>query len=212
MSTKPMLFNGPMVRAILEERKTQTRRIVKPQKHPYGHLLSPDEVAREVLGLTCAVRCPYGQPGDLIWVRETHGYEVRSVSGTPHEQIVYRATKPDAVRCYDCNGMEQPMKWHPSIHMPRWASRITLLVTDVRVERVQDISEGDAIHEGVETEPRNWDACYKDAFARLWESINGPGSWDRNEWVWVIEFHLILANVDSVLADPERYGIEPEAA
>ncbi|WP_444883493.1 hypothetical protein [Microbulbifer sp. PSTR4-B] len=207
MKEKPILFNGPMVRAILDGRKTQMRRLITPQPVTFRHG-KPFTCA----GLpTTPITCPYGEPGDRLWGRETFGYEVRSLGGTPHEQIVYRASKPDAVRCYDCNGMEQPIKWKPSVHMPRWASRITLEITTVCVERIQDISEADAKAEGL-----RWHSLYREwggvelhpdsrpnlpqwrwydnpieAFKNLWESINGAGSWDQNHWVWVIEFRRV---------------------
>jgi len=181
MKERPILFSGAMVRAILEDRKTQTRRIVK-----------------DVDG-----KNRYGVPGDRLWVRETFGYEVRSVGGTPHQQIVYRASKPDAVYCYGSQGQEIKIKWKPSIFMPRLSSRITLEITNIRIERLNDISEEDAIAEGYE--PGGWSPSYndpgnvgcveywpaKDEFICLWESINGKDSWIQNPWVWVIEFERV---------------------
>lgn len=220
MKELPILFNGAMVRAILEGRKTQTRRILKPQPLNIVSFTGVDNMPTGEFGACMShhgvisqhIRCPYGQPGDRLWVRETFGYEIRSVGGTPHEQIAYRASKPDAVRCYDCNGMEKPMKWRPSIHMPRWASRITLEVTDVRVERLQDISEEDAKAEGlrwhglykewggVESHPDSrpdlpqwrWYEKPVEAFKNLWDAMNGAGSWDANPWVWVVEFRRVI--------------------
>ena len=198
-----------MVRAILDGRKTQTRRIVKPQplhvtpfmtgqlggeKTPTGEFglhLNNDRVIEK------HVRCPYGQPGDRLWVREACYVESIGTANGYGRHILYRATDQDA----------PVSKWTPSIHMPRWASRITLEVESVRVERLQDISEEDAIAEGIECwEERGVDDaqdyyrdyitgghCYNPiaSYRSLWESINGPGSWEANPWVWVITFKRV---------------------
>lgn len=209
---RSILFNDEMVRAILEGRKTQTRRTLKPQPESFGPgdwhwngwrwqdhegttLKGPEE------------DCPFGQPGERLWVAEAHGYKVRSVGGTPHEQIAYRATDPDAVYCYDCSGTELPMTWRESVQMPQWASRITLEITGVRAERLQDISEKDALAEGINqishgrdgyffsattTEANGHNLCYAaDAFRDLWQSISSAESWEANPWVWVIEFRRV---------------------
>lgn len=191
-----MIFNDEMVRAILGGNKTQTRRIVEEKF--YGRA-----VAAELL----AKHCPYGQPGDRIWVRET--YRVHG-KATDVATLVYRASVRNSwteqthrVPVEVCN---KPVseKWTPSIHMPRWASRILLEITNVRVERLNDISECDAGAEGVppagsllpdypETflTPKGDFAMAKVAFQRLWESIYGEESWNANPWVWVIEFKRI---------------------
>lgn len=193
-----------MVRAILEGRKTQTRRIVKPQplhvtpfmtgqlggeKTPTGEFglhLNNDRVIEK------HVRCPYGQPGDRLWVREACYVESIGTANGYGRHILYRATDQDA----------PVSKWTPSIHMPRWASRITLEVVSVRVERLNDISEGDAIAEGIAVDELNhviredginWGGSIGE-FANLWESINGPGSWEANPCVWVVEFKRIESN------------------
>ena len=176
MKERPILFSAPMVRAILAGTKTQTRRVVKPQ---------PASVPgyREGDALNCngkPVMCPHGHTGDRIWVREAHvivgpgdiGYGIT----VDHPVARYRATEPDL---FVVGG------WRPSIHMPRWASRITLEITGIRVERLNDISDDDAIAEGM----ANDDAWYD--YMRLWEQINGPGSWEANPWVWVISFKRI---------------------
>jgi len=198
MKERPILFSGPMVKAILEGRKTQTRRVVKTQRHPFGHMLSVDDVAKEVIGDTGAVTCPYGEPGDRLWVKETFA---------PHADIPSTAI----YRC-DPGGDYQDtvtpnFRWKPSIFMPRWASRITLEITGVRVERLNQISDDDCSAEGIKTSVGvgliDGERCFhfQDssgycrigwiAYRELWESINGPGSWDANPWVWVVEFRRV---------------------
>lgn len=213
MKARPILFSAPMIRALRDGRKTQTRRIVKPQ--PFAD----DSVAGwAVIDRAGSIRrwhpalaemdCPYGKPGDLLWVRE-NGWE--RPERTP--QMMREGADTWAPYYYDADGLtdaenEQFKAWgfkrRPSIHMPRWASRITLRLTDVRVERLQDISIIDARAEGVredrvvvgvpERDPR---ALFPD----LWNSINGAGAWDINPWVWALSFDVILANVDQVLAE-----------
>ncbi|PPI86186.1 hypothetical protein KEHDKFFH_02380 [Marinobacter maroccanus] len=214
---KPILFKDDMVRAILEGRKTQTRRVMKPQPriesngwfHWDGHRPNSEYGAfatsspeKETINLFVGSACPYGQPGDRLWVRETHhvpgGYleaelieEIRNGVSSPESLgVTYRA---DAPSLKPCDG-----GWTPSIHMPRWASRITLEIIDVRVERLQDISGEDSASEGATGpigSPRAYGVVTKqfarDQFMRLWESINGPDSWQVNPWVWVIEFERI---------------------
>ncbi|HGC0092533.1 TPA: hypothetical protein ACIYZJ_003838 [Escherichia coli] len=181
-----MIFNDEMVRAILGGNKTQTRRIVEEKF--YGRA-----VAAELL----AKHCPYGQPGDRIWVRET--YRVHG-KATDVATLVYRASVRNSwteqthrVPVDVCN---KPVseKWTPSIHMPRWASRILLEITDVRVERLHDMSEADAKAEGATpatykiTPP---EAVYRVGFGDIWRSIYGQDNWLSNPWVWVIEFKRI---------------------
>lgn len=188
MKERPILFNAPMVRAILDGSKTQTRRVVKPK-----YVADQIEIVewRPQNGLwfglngyrtVASMACPYGQPGDRLWVRETF----HTVDG---HRAFYRADYNHNPR----GDKEHGIVWTPSIHMPRWASRITLEVTGVRVERLQDISENDAIAEGAP-----WAACgspqvgsQKAGFAQLWEGINGAESWSANPWVWVIEFEVV---------------------
>ena len=193
---RPILFNGAMVRAILEGRKTQTRRVVKNLEGRPANSWTLHRAAG------CADswssdsgwmgRCPYGQPGDRLWVREAFR-EALGFETEPLSFCRYKASDP----------LADEHKWTPSIHMPRWASRILLEITAVRVERLQDISEADARAEGVtdggclncgEPEPC---ACAqpapdaRDSFCRLWQSINGPGSWADNPWVWIVEFKRV---------------------
>lgn len=202
MKEIPILFNAPMVRAILEGRKTQTRRIIPEQPNidpqtgdwlwaygkPYESVVPIERYVESRL-----LSCKYGKPGDRLWVRETYRKNELK-TGWPYE---YRATEEQ-----DLTPTDGP--WKPSIFMPRDASRITLEVKNVRVERLHDISKADAIAEGIERfrpVPGDGDPTtkYKDAsgkwisdpiqaYKTLWESINGPGSWDENPWVWVVKF------------------------
>lgn len=154
---RPILFSAPMVRAILEGRKTVTRRALNAQSLKnigYGVQLGechelPSEGPLHPNSIRYYIDfCPFGQPGDRLWVRETFGLQVRNYGGGTGEHIVYRATNPDAIYCKSAEGQEYPVKWKPSIHMPRHSSRILLEITDVRVERLQDISEEQAQAEG----------------------------------------------------------------
>jgi len=181
---RPILFNTEMVRAVLDGRKTQTRRVITAKKN--------QTVLRSFLsGLLHWEKimpyCPYGKVGDRLWVRETWATQ-KGVAG-----VIYKADNPERL-------IDGP--WSPSIFMPRWASRITLEITDVRVERVQDITPEDAKAEGLTPyaiyggRPHSWtveDQTFTDpckAFSRLWDSINAQRGygWDANPWVWVIEF------------------------
>lgn len=180
---RPILFKGEMVRAILDGRKTQTRRVVKPQPKYGAFNCDCDwdvywyENDKEI-----HVRCPYGQPVDRLWVRETW------TNADGEKDIRYRAEE----RAICCDAL---YRWRPSIHMPRWASRITLEITSVRVERLQDISEEDAKAEGVSAmlvPPDGGSWPYAQGFEYLWNSLAKPGStWANNPWVWVIEFKRV---------------------
>jgi len=242
MKERPILFSAPMVRAILEGRKTQTRRVVKPgavqmiefaggrcddepmteddfiiewtesydddggkrKKYPAQWCVRSEYPEEGILPLGTA----YGQPGDRLWVREAWGVGTR-----PHpvdglvDGIEYRADEHylDEFEALplNCEGIPDDVdldryrgKWRPSIHMPRWASRITLEIVSVRVERLNEISEQDAGEEGFDylrgdgnsdisgDVQRKW-------FRKLWESINGTGSWQQNPWCWVIGFKRV---------------------
>ena len=203
-----MIFNGEMVRAILDGRKTQTRRIIKPQ--PEGTLsgsLSGKWLSRPLNGLLLpkiediAIHCPFGVVGDRIWVRETFqgplfDYDLMDnycKDPTPFEKpefCVYKADGVPAPEFYDADD-ELHCCWRPSIHMPRWACRILLEITNVRVERLKSISDGDAIREGCSTADMMSGDCVADVFARLWASIYSSDSWNANPWVWVIEFKRV---------------------
>ncbi|WP_394521668.1 hypothetical protein C1N60_08765 [Pantoea sp. SGAir0184] len=199
MKERGMIFNAEMVRAVLDGSKTQTRRMLTPRQLK---MIDTAAAIGECYPLESGYQhensqsyyrewCPFGAVGDRLWVRETFGFSIRSVGGSPHEQVVYRASKPDAVRLYDCNGKPDPMKWTPSIHMRRKYSRITLEITGVRVERLQDISDIDAIAEGCSTADMRSGDSARDVYARLWSSIYGADSWQANPWVWVIEFKRV---------------------
>ena len=227
MKERPILMNSAMVRATLDGSKTQTRRLVKPHgwtieqmsKYEYVNVLN----SADANILTCSqpadtayagfklspnaltpayFKCPFGTVGDQLWVRETFngpmwfGDDEPADSHTP-KYCHYAATEDSAPEYMDADD-NLVCRWKPSIHMPRWASRIQLEITGVRVERLNDISEEDAKAEGVTnfgnitdqlTGERDRDAV--DSFIELWQSINGSGSWVANPWVWVIEFKRV---------------------
>lgn len=245
----PILFTTEMVQAVLAGKKTQTRRIINPQPTMNDGAIVPtdsfdsdydDEIDRSKAWVACFgypvgdyggppheveftdfYKCPYGKPGDRLWVRETHviesslgvpvdDYKPPKVDGRPlketfagrdgyyWQQAHYKASDPAPELACEKDGHEGGpcCHWSPSIHMPRWASRIKLLVEDVRVERVQDISDADAKAEGwnvdgdiVAQAPLTWFEC-------LWDEINGERkdgiyAWDKNPWVWVVEFKVL---------------------
>jgi hypothetical protein len=233
MTERPILFSAPMVRAILEGRKTQTRRIMKPQPWPDATvevgLYHPHRIDRHgesqpgpstfgavwdhqdiVNGGDAGLRCPYGKPGATLWVRETcwaestfDGDGVRYAAD--HVWRIIENTEEaseawcklaryggDAALDNETNtGMRVP-----SIHMPRWASRITLRITDIRVERLHDIGEEDAKAEGADFVDYKIESCpglgsYKEGFTRLWRDINGLASLIENPWVWAISFERV---------------------
>lgn len=215
MTERGMIFNAEMVRAILDGRKTQTRRPVKFPVHDknLGCELAGNELAGE-LSAGNYLNSAFGKPGDRIWVRETFqgplfDYDLMDSyckDPTPFERpefCVYKADGVPAPEFYDADD-ELHCCWRPSIHMPRWASRILLEITDVRVERLNAISEEDATAEGVPPAgsllpdypgtfltPKGDFAKAKVAFQRLWESIYGAENWQANPWVWVIEFKRV---------------------
>ena len=194
---RPILFNTPMVQAILEGRKTQTRRIVKSRiviEQAEFELGNRPAVLRSEPSLQHYVYndCPYGQVGDFLWVRETF----MDLSGTGVEHRDSEGKLQRYAYATDCLSgsysdelrKDFGLKWTPSIHMPRSASRILLEITNIRVERLNDISEADCLKEGVGS-PILRD-CKKPKFMQLWESINGADSWAVNPWVWVVEFKV----------------------
>lgn len=217
MAEHPMLFSGEMVRAILDGRKSQTRRVMNPQP-PWDYLCKSH--ARTWIGCTQdgrgtgwkierngeiwhfpsyeRIRCPYGQPGDQLWVRETWwpigGFTMRAnqrigevgaeIRYRADNQVLWREAPIEFYKTY-----ENPRRWKPSIHMFRWASRITLEVTGVRVERVQEINQQNAKAEGC---CPTWQTSSREMFMGLWDSLNAKRGcgWDANPWVWAIQFRL----------------------
>ncbi|HCI5658605.1 TPA: hypothetical protein NPO21_004206 [Klebsiella variicola subsp. variicola] len=207
MTERGMIFNGEMVRAILDGRKTQTRRPIKWKQTRFNEIGEREDGSKwpwsEDAEHACDFwhPCPFGAVGDRIWVRETFqgplfDYDLMDSyckDPTPFEKpefCVYKADGVPALEFYDADD-ELHCCWRPSIHMPRWASRILLEITNVRVERLKSISDGDAIREGCSTADMKSGDCVADVFARLWASIYGDESWNSNPWVWVIEFKRI---------------------
>lgn len=229
MTSRPILFSAPMVRALLAGTKTQTRRVVKSES------LQSSMTPLEILGalsprmLKEATRlCPYGQPGDCLWVKETHRFDGLdpkiAIANRDADSVQFRADEDDEF-----------VTWRPSIFMPRWASRLELELTEVRVERLHAITEADALAEGVAPAvtlgyynilaeggqnfqvvegfvggipkpgdewqglrvehvqhiPAKQVGTARDAYRRLWEDINGPGSWALNPYVWALTFRRI---------------------
>lgn len=196
---RPILFSTPMVKAILEGRKTQTRRIIKMPSWGVGweYFETDGETARVASrnGCVAEILCPYGQKSDRLWVRETW----RHAMSDTHRCFCYKADNK-----YQC-GKDAPTDyqpdWKPSIHMPKIACRLYLEITDIKVQRLQDITEEEAIAEGIEviefddeTMYRNYskfDICLRcpiASFCSLWQSINGVESWEENPWIWKIAF------------------------
>lgn len=225
MTEHPILVTAEMVRAILDGRKTQTRRVIKPQpvilntdlgvmlrwtpnsRKPEEYVAWPADMKPHACALQGLLeKCPYGVPGDLLWVRE--GF--RCTGGGSWKGVLYRADGGDTAMSF-CGVQDGRAKtipsdfwpqwdhlvyetrrsceWRPSTHMPQWACRLWLKVKSVRVERVQEITESDAICEGVQGgggHPDFWAGAFRD----LWDSINAKRgySWETNPWVWVVEF------------------------
>lgn len=215
IKTRPILMNGAMVRALLDGSKTQTRRIVKKVGLAAPAPQSVIDGAATYAGGMVA-HCPYGQPGDRIWVRETWGVishawdeacnlidwapdrPATAISEMPFGQgyysghVIYAADGSFEWSGDDDGDGDPRSAWHPSIHMPRRASRILLEIVSVRVERLHDISTEDIIAEGLSTTLRGYDAeCYlRDQWRKLWESTGGD--WDSNPWLWVISFKRVM--------------------
>jgi hypothetical protein len=223
MKERPIIFNADMVRAVLDGRKTQTRRMLTPH-----HLKMIDAAASagECYPLESGSQhsnsqsyyrewCPFGAVGDRLWVREAFRVHSRA---TDVATLVYKASEQQSwtqqthrVPIEKCNKPAVVDKWTPSIHMPRWASRITLEITGVRVERLNSISEADALTEGIRrrestpvtdpaycnylatnlNDPQEWFDRPSDSFISLWQSIYGAESWQHSPWVWVIEFKRV---------------------
>lgn len=226
MSTeRPILFSAPMVRALLAGTKTQTRRVVKlrgaevieerPRNDPDDNVLSTESWpwSPQHDGW---VSCPYGSPGGRLWVKETFAFlqptDDAATASEHRDRVVQRPEDGERVALWYRADGEMPLveqlwaddedgiRWRPSIFMPRWASRITLEVTGVRVERLQEITESDALAEGVDLKSEAWPdtpsaipLSLKPTFAYelLWKSINGADSWAANPWVWVVELRRV---------------------
>lgn len=228
MKERPIIFNDDMVRAIRDGRKTQTRRIIKPQPtlsestgfnwkgYAYGIGSSRKDTVRNFAN--CLKTCPFGQVGDQLWVRETwqgplvdydDAYSMFK-DPTPYQKVencVYRA---DGGPCPEFTDADDELRqgWRPSIHMPRWACRILLEITAVRVERLNEINPNDAAREGLVQLPASGRYCIsqgdqyfggashdaREVFSWLWASIYGDESWNTNPWVWVIEFKRVEVN------------------
>ncbi len=189
MKEHPILFSAPMVRAILEGRKTQTRRVVKlPVRCPdTGAQLAGCELSLEPKHVIERI-CPYGTVGDRLWVRETWS----KAKSCNVDELFYRADgEHQSGRQRSLSYVERESRWRPSIHMPRWASRITLEVTGVRVERLQDISQADCVAEGMPESTNGFLHHVVADYRKLWGDINGADSWAANPWVWVIEFKQV---------------------
>jgi hypothetical protein len=207
MKERPILFTGPMVRAILDGSKTQTRRIAK-------EFAGRDDLDAILKRFPSQNGCPHGQPGDCLWVRETTHRRpmLNLLTGEPlAPEYDGGAYTVDGVDVLTPEGFDiawwYSRKSCPSIHMPRWASRILLEITRVRVERLQDLSEADALAEGVEPHDVSQFALHGTSveeraelhrqaavgpYSGLWNRINGAGSWDANPWVWVVEFKRVM--------------------
>ncbi len=222
MKEHPIIFSTPMVKAILEGRKTQTRRLTGKgmeiiNANPNAWHLAPyhaqgmiwngkalyqwdNDKLQDPHGESkmCTIGCPYGQAGDRLWVREAHRFITEK--GTPNDfGVVF---KDGCINFFRDNAgvMNYPVedRWRPSIFMPRWASRILLEITEVRVQRVREISEQGATAEGINEESPlfnayepHYDLHRKDAFCRLWGSINAKHPWGSNPWVWVVSFRKL---------------------
>jgi len=225
MTERPIIFSAPMVRAILAGRKTQTRRIVKWQRNEDLNLsfssLEPENIggnrwtlsSRDGMGcwnVRAHAHCPFGVPGDRLWVREAHAFTT-GIDSAPLNTVIYRADDPSDQWAWNRKSRQDTPRspWRPSIHMPRWASRITLEVERIRVQRVQDISDEDIEKEGIGAsrvvagdarcgcswrygvDGKHFALSPDQAFSELWDSIHGPGAWDRNDWVWAVTFRRV---------------------
>lgn len=223
MTDRPILFSAPMVRALLAGRKTQTRRALNPQPLPFAEAIEvapyrgygrPGVLIARTLDDVRQMPCGRVRfrPGDRLWVKETYRFEARWDDARPSEVRVGSPVYPETAPYEptpECAGI-----CRPSIFMPRWASRLTLIVTDVRVERLQEISEDDAIAEGIsfDTIPDglipgghtsfgfpgySGFPTAVSAYQSLWDSINGAGAWEANPWVVAVSFQVEQRNIDA---------------
>jgi len=243
ITARPILMSAPMVQALLEERKTQTRRIIKPQPtgeprplHEWSaslaracHDHSPDADKLRVhverlkgrifpfsdpRGGLYSPTCPFGRPGDILWVRENWRVGKQWDTTRPrdlpprHLTVMFAAGgsvanqgsgRYELDESYPDTLPDWAGKLRPGMFLPRWASRLTLRITEVRIERLQDISNEDAEAEGVRCDHSSW--SFRDHYCELWDRINGQCSWSLNEWVWALTFRVEKRNVDDVLRE-----------
>ncbi len=201
---KPILMSGPLVRATLEGRKTQTRRVIRPQPPIWWKMRWPPFEGDEIVGMhhtgeSYKLKCPYSKPGDILWVRETWN-EFPAFKGVHYAADDYfegigEFDDPDHIK-------PQDVRWKPSIHMPKAFCRLFLRVKDIWVEGVQDITVDDIMAEGAWNPAHSCDEDYREvyeAWVDLWDSINekrGYG-WDVNPWVWVVEYSMIDKPLDT---------------
>lgn len=225
MPDRPIIFSAPMVRALLEGRKTQTRRVIKwqgargyPHSFEHARIDNPAGVPRLLVPFhhpdephewdSCPMHRHYGpaDPGDRLYVREAHAL-VPATAYRASEGLTQVADPDDRDRaCIYREGFDRStggIRWRPSIHMPRWASRITLTVTEVRVQRLQGITWDDAIAEGcpgvlgpAPDFPDEWDPAPDEQFRDLWNSLHGPNAWDANPWIVAVSFTVRKGNID----------------
>jgi hypothetical protein len=235
MKTTPLLMRPELVAATIDGRKTMTRRIAKNIEELPNGMITPKAGYTPRRTSDQVSYCPYGKPGDLIWIKEPWrigawdentgqiciDYKdgprkewVQVPDGDVFERLWIQCSDELAAKGvqYDSDGQyrwepgESPLRWRSPLHMFQWASRLTLVIEDVRLERLQDISEEDARAEGAPFELGKLEsmilgakAMYRSGFVRLWQSINGPGSWEANPFVWVISYRAILQNADKYL-------------
>lgn len=214
ITERPILFSTEMIQANLEGRKTQTRREVKGLALDW---LGSNGFTPEYVALAENALCPYGKPGDLLWVKETWA----NLNGDFPKADPFRIFKADLIN----PNQHGPVTWKPSIHMPKEAARIWVMVEEIRVERLQDISEEDALAEGVmEFEDGTFKNYYtkkglraedgvecllaKGSFQSLWTSINGMDSWDANPWVWVVRYRILSTHGRPSLEEIEQAYLE----
>lgn len=248
MKDRPILFSGPMVRSLCDDRKKQTRRLVnvRPEVPPAPgdkwyrdrtHDAKDGEWSlwRPNVGTVARWTCPYGVPGDLLWVRESWSVGACADGFKPTELHPPTWLRTNGGLWLEGQEPASPIsrrgKHRPSMFMPRWASRLTLAITDVRIERLHDISEHDAIEEGVcsflesTDRPGSWTGLSQDdrngmvrvvfgsavkAYQALWESINSAASWDANPWVVAVTFDVYKQNVDEYIAALSRKPLQQE--
>ena len=186
MKESPIVFNSQMVQAILAGNKTQTRQVVTPQPDPDGLSKLIDGPWQDTNEKD--YKCPYGHTGDRLWVREP--WQVWTEFNDTNANNLPQEARENIN--FPANGIIWDARKRPPVHMPRWASRITLEITGVRVERLQDISERDAKAEGMKPETNNSRHMHRSLFRKLWNNRAKRGwGWDVNPWVWVIKFKRV---------------------